>query len=202
MKQAAAIFSQIAFTSGNVVGGRKSIASNNYNTAANPMFRSPPGCFMYKQGNFVAAPGGFPDNVLADIDNKVGVFGFPPATAGGDNPVLGGGDMAALFSPNNQYAKKILQYMSTKDFGASDAKLGNYISPHKDFNQSNYPNGVVRDAANVAYKASAFAFDGSDQMPGVVGSGSFWKDMTSWISGQQSEDQALKGIDASWPTGS
>jgi alpha-glucoside transport system substrate-binding protein len=202
VKQAASIFSQIAFTEGNVVGGRKSIASNNYNTAANPMFKSPPGCFMYKQGNFVAAPGGFPDAVLANIDSKVGVFGFPPATAGGDDPVLGGGDMAALFSPNNQYAKKILQYMSTKDFGASDAKLGNYISPHKDFNQSNYPNGVVRDAANVAYKSTAFAFDGSDQMPGVVGSGSFWKDMTAWISGQQSEDQALKGIDASWPTGS
>ncbi len=202
VKQAAATFSQIAFTEGDVVGGRKSIASNNYNTAANPMFKTPPGCFMYKQGNFVAAPGGFPDSVIKDIDNKVGVFGFPPATAGGDDPVLGGGDMAALFSPNNNAAKSILRYMSTKDFGASDAKLGNYISPHKDFDQSNYPNNVVRDAANVAYKATAFAFDGSDQMPGVVGSGSFWKDMTAWISGQQSEDDALKRIDTSWPTGS
>jgi len=202
VKQAAAIFSQIAFTPGNVVGGRKSIASDNYNTAANPMFKSPPGCFMYKQGNFVAAPGGFPDNVISDIDNKVGVFGFPPATANGEDPVLGGGDMAALFSPHDEAAKKILRYMSTKNFGASDARLGNYISPHKDFDQSNYPNNVVRDAANVAYKATSFAFDGSDQMPGVVGSGSFWKDMTAWISGQMSEDQALKRIDASWPSGS
>ena len=107
--------------------------------------------------------------------------------------------MAALFSKDNDAAKTILKYMSTKDFGASDAKLGNYISPHKDFDQSNYPNNVVKDAANVAYKATAFAFDGSDSMPGVVGSGTFWKDMTAWISGQQSEDSALKAIDASWP---
>jgi alpha-glucoside transport system substrate-binding protein len=202
VKQAASTFAQIAFTPGNVVGGRKSIASNNYNTAANPMFQTPPGCFMYKQGNFVAAPGGFPDKVIADIDNKVGVFGFPPATAGGDTPVLGGGDLAALFSKNNASAKMIIRYMSTRAFGASDAKLGNYISPHKDFDQSNYPNDVVRGAANVAYQASAFAFDGSDQMPGVVGSGTFWRDMTSWISGQQSEEQALRGIDESWPSGS
>jgi alpha-glucoside transport system substrate-binding protein len=199
VKQAAATFSQIALTPGNVLGGRKSIASNNFGTAANPMFKSPPGCFMYKQGNFVAAPGGFPDKVLADIDNKVGVFGFPPATAGGDKPVLGGGDMAALFSKDNDAAKTILKYMSTKDFGASDAKQGNFISPHKDFDQSNYPNQVVKDAANVAYESTAFAFDGSDQMPGAVGSGSFWKDMTSWISGQMSEDDALKKIDDSWP---
>jgi alpha-glucoside transport system substrate-binding protein len=199
VKQAAATFSQIAFTPGDVLGGRKSIASNNFGTAANPMFKTPPGCYMYKQGNFVAAKGGFPDAVRADIDKKVGVFGFPPATAGGDDPVLGGGDMAALFSKDNEAAKTILKYMSTKDFGASDAKLGNYISPHKDFDQSNYPNQVVKDAANVAYKSTAFAFDGSDQMPGAVGSGSFWKDMTSWISGQQSLDEALKGIDESWP---
>jgi alpha-glucoside transport system substrate-binding protein len=199
VRQAAATFQQIAFTPGNVVGGRKSIASNNFNTAANPMFKTPPGCFMYKQGNFVAAPGGFPDAVIKDINNRVGVFGFPPATAGGDTPVLGGGDMAGLFSKDNDAAKTILKYMSTKDFGASDAKLGNYISPRKDFDLSNYPNDVVKKAATVAYGATAFAFDGSDQMPGAVGSGSFWKDMTSWISGQQSLDQALKGIDASWP---
>ena len=200
VRQAAATFEKIAFTEGNVVGGRKSIASNNFNTAAAPMFKNPPGCFMYKQGNFVAAAGGFPDEVIKNIDSMVGVFGFPPATAGGDDPVLGGGDLAALFSPKNEAAKKILRYMSTKDFGADDAKQGNYISPHKDFDQSNYPNDVVRKAATVAYGATAFAFDGSDQMPGAVGSGSFWRDMTSWISGQQDLDEALKGIDDSWPT--
>ena len=199
VRQAAGVFQQIAFTDGNVVGGRKSIASNNFGTAANPMFKSPPGCFMYKQGNFVAAPGGFPDAVLKDIDNRVGVFGYPPATAGGDNPVLGGGDLAALFSKNNEYAKKILRFMSSKDFGGSIAKAGNYISPHKDFDQSNYPNEVVRQIADIAYKSTAFAFDGSDQMPGEVGSGSFWKDMTAWISGQQDLNQALKSIDDSWP---
>ncbi len=45
---------------GRTNGGRQSIASNNFNTAANPMFDEPPGCFMYRQGNFVAQAGGLP----------------------------------------------------------------------------------------------------------------------------------------------
>lgn len=200
--QATDTFAKIMFTPGNVLGGRKSIASNNFGTAGNPMFKNPPGCYMYKQGNFVAAKGFFPDSVIADIDNQLGVFGFPPATAGGDNPVEGGGDLAALFNKNSDAAKTLLKYMSTKDFGASDAKTGNYISPHKDFDLSNYPTQTIRNIAQIAYKATAFGFDGSDAMPGVVGSGTFWKDMTSWISGQETVDQALKNIDSSWPTSS
>jgi alpha-glucoside transport system substrate-binding protein len=39
-------------------------------------------------------------------------------------------------------------------------------------------------------------------MPGAVGAGTFWKDMTAWISGQESLDQALKNIDASWRSSS
>ena len=45
-----------------------------------------------------------------------------------------------------------------------------------------------------------FLFDGSDQMPGEVGAGTFWKDMTAWISGQEDLDTALTNIDASWPS--
>ena len=43
-----------------------------------------------------------------------------------------------------------------------------------------------------------FGFDGSDQMPGAVGSGSFWKEMTAWITGKSTAD-ALKSIEESWP---
>ena len=41
------------------------------------MFDTPPGCYMYRQGNFLAQPGFFPDAVLADLDNTVGVFPMP-----------------------------------------------------------------------------------------------------------------------------
>jgi alpha-glucoside transport system substrate-binding protein len=54
--------------------------------------------------------------------------------------------------------------------------------------------------AGVAYDATIFLFDGSDQMPAEVGTGSFWKEMTAWISGDQDVDTTLKNIDESWPS--
>ena len=42
-----------------------------------------------------------------------------------------------------------------------------------------------------------FRFDGSDQMPGAVGAGSFWKEMTSWITGQSTKE-TLDNIEDSW----
>jgi len=199
VRQAADTFAQIAFTDGNVLGGRSSIASNNFGTAGNPMFDSQPGCYMYKQGNFIASPGFFPDTVIADADNQIGVFGFPAATAGGDNPIEGGGDLAAILT-DSPAAQKVIQYLSSENFGASSAQKGTFISPRTDFDLSNYPNELTKNIATIAYGATAFAFDGSDAMPGAVGSGSFWRDMTSWISGQEDLDAALKNIDASWPS--
>jgi len=43
-----------------------------------------------------------------------------------------------------------------------------------------------------------FRFDGSDQMPGEVGAGTFWTEMVSWIEGASTED-ALASIEGSWP---
>ena len=46
-------------------------------------------------------------------------------------------------------------------------------------------------------KDAVFRFDGSDQMPGAVGAGSFWKEMISWITGQSTKE-TLDNIEASW----
>ena len=51
----------------------------------------------------------------------------------------------------------------------------------------------------IAREADTLRFDASDLMPGEVGTGSFWKAMTSYISGTTDLDTALKEIDASWP---
>jgi ABC-type sugar transport system, periplasmic component len=197
VKQAAAEFEKIAFTPGNVLGGRKSIASNEFGTAGNPMFGPKPGCYMFKQGSFITTT--FPKSVQADLDNQVGLFGFPPATAGGDNPELGGGDLAMLLK-DTKGGEAVIKLLSDKNLG--DTAVGNgssYLSPHKDFDVTKYKGAIAQQVAKLVYGSSTFLFDGSDAMPGAVGAGTFWKDMTSWISGQESLDAALKNIDQSWP---
>ena len=58
---------------------------------------------------------------------------------------------------------------------------------------------LERGIAELVNEATSFRFDGSDMMPGEVGSGSFWKGMTDWVSGAADLDTVLKEIDASWP---
>jgi alpha-glucoside transport system substrate-binding protein len=199
IQQAANEFAKIAFTNGNVLGGRSSIASNNFGTAGNAMFNSPkPGCFMYMQGSFIT--GFFPKSVQADLDGQVGVFGLPPASAGGDNPVEGGGDTASIYK-DSKAAEKVMQLLSQTDVGTQAASNGSsFLSPHKDFPLSNYPLKLTQAIAQVAYGATGFAFDASDSMPGAVGSGSEWKELTNWVTGAESLDAALTKIDQSWPT--
>jgi alpha-glucoside transport system substrate-binding protein len=195
VKQAAAEFEKIAFTDGNVLGGRKSIASNAFGTAGNPMFDPKPGCMLYKQGSFITTF--FPKSVQADLDNQVGVFYMPPATAGGAKPMEGGGDMAVLLH-NTAGARAVMKLLADKSIG--EQSMGSsFLSPHKDFDVSLYKGGIAQQVAKLTYASSVFLFDGSDQMPGAVGAGTFWKDMTAWISGQEDLDTALKNIDASWP---
>jgi alpha-glucoside transport system substrate-binding protein len=191
---------ELLLAEGRTNGGRQSIASSNFNTAANPMFDEPPGCYMYRQGNFVAQQGGFPDEVLADLDERVGVFAMPGKTAE-EKPVLGGGDLAGIFSKDNQAAQDLVKFLASSEFGTQAyGASGNWISPRTDFDTSLYPNETWRTIASIAYESTEFVFDGSDQMPGEVGSGSFWRDMTAWISGQEDAKTALDNIEASWPS--
>ncbi len=152
---------------------------------------------MYKQGTFIT--GFFPKKIVANIDDEVGVFGLPPVEEGGENPVLGGGDSAMMLD-DSKSTESVMKMLAETDIGNEAAKTSSFISPHKDFDVANYQDDVTRDSAEVAYKSTEFLFDGSDQMPGEVGAGSFWKEMTAWISDQQSLDETLKNIDASWPS--
>src|SRR5665647_1566847 len=95
IKAAFDTYAKIALTKGNVFGGAKSIVSSSFQTAANPMFTTPPGCFLHKQGNFVTQKGFLSEAIRAKIDTNLGVFAFPK---GAFDTVEGGGDSAALFT--------------------------------------------------------------------------------------------------------
>jgi alpha-glucoside transport system substrate-binding protein len=196
VRQAAAEFEKIAFTDGNVPGGRKAIASTSFQKAGTPMFDAKPGCMLLKQGTFIT--GFFPKNVQANLDENVGVFYLPPAQGGGEKPILGGGDMAVLLK-NTAGARAVMKMLGDKSIGEK-AMGTSFLSPHKDFDVSLYKGQTAQNVAKITYASSIFLFDGSDQMPGAVGAGTFWKDMTSWISEQESLDKALKNIDESWPS--
>ncbi len=199
IREAFEIYQDLLLTEGNVYGGAKSAASNAFAQALNPMFDADPKCWLGKQGNFITQKGYFPDDIYENLEGTVGMFMTP--TVKGQNPVLGGGDLAAAFTKNDANVKKVLSFMLTDpNFGTESVKTGAWLSPLNSFDKSKYPNTVLVNVVESIQGAEIFRFDGSDQMPGAVGSGSFWKGMVSFTSGNSDMDKTLKDIDASWPS--
>lgn len=198
VRQAADYLETNVLSEGSVPGGRGSIASTAFGAAEDTMWDEEPGCWLFKQGNFVVSADFMPEDVVNNVDERVGVFGFPPAESGGENPVLGGGDLATLLE-DNEDSRAIMEILADVELGTEAAPSSSFISPHTEFDTSLYPSDLTRQIADVAYQADPFLFDGSDLMPGEVGAGSFWKEMTAWISDQQDLDTTLTNIDDSWP---
>lgn len=197
IKQAASLLQQLALTPGNVAGGNKAIVSTKWSDAINPMLNKPkPGCWLDKMGSFQA--NSLPAGTKPGTD--VNVFYFPAMATGGyqGRPVEGGGDIAGLFT-DNPAAKQLMQYLATADSGKPWASQGGFLSPWKTFDAANYADDLTRQESKIITDATAFRFDASDAMPAAVGTGSFFQQMTAWLNGDESLDQALQKIDASWP---
>ena len=198
VREAADYLEANVLAEGNVPGGRGSISSVAFGDAEDTMWEDDPGCWLLKQGNFIVSADFIPEDVVANVDERIGVFGFPPAEAGGENPVLGGGDLATLLE-DNEDSRAVMEILADVELGTTAAPESSFISPHTGFDASLYPSDLTRQIADVAYQSDAVLFDGSDLMPGEVGAGTFWKEMTAWISEQQDLDTTLKNIDDSWP---
>jgi alpha-glucoside transport system substrate-binding protein len=190
-------FGKIAKTDGQVYGGVQTVVNTQVAESMVPAFRNPPECMLERQGSFEISF--LPADIQADLDNQIGVFPFPGKEAAAEAPpILGGADLAALFNGNDEDAIKVMQFLTSDKFGAEWAQAGGWISPHKTFDSSNYPNETSKDIAEAATGASEVVFDGSDVMPKEVGSGTFWTGMVDWIQGQSSADTTA-AIEASWP---
>lgn len=180
-----------------VLGGERAVLNTNFADAMTPAFGDEPRCFLHRQGNF--ATGFYPDDVQENLDESVGTFYFPPFEGGYDgSPVLGGGDLAAVFNGEDEDTQAVMEFLTSDEFGAEWAEVGGWLSPHATFDPSNYSNETTRAIAESAAEADVFRFDGSDLMPADVGSGSFWTEMVKWENGQSTQD-TLDAIEASWP---
>jgi alpha-glucoside transport system substrate-binding protein len=191
-------FGKLVKTKGNVLGGTKGILNTPFADAMTPAFDTPPKCYLHRQGNF--ATSFYPAKVQKSIDSEVGIFVFPPFKGGfKGQPILGGGDIAALFNGNDKDAIAVMKFLTSDKFGAEWAKIGGWLSPHATFDAANYPDETTRKIAKLASDADVFRYDASDAMPKEVGSGTFWTGMVDWLNGSKSSKEATTAIEDSWP---
>jgi alpha-glucoside transport system substrate-binding protein len=179
-------------------GDVKSIASTTFQDGGLPILKGK--CGLHRQAGFYAA--NWPAGTKVSPDGDAFAFYLPTVKDDGVKPVLGGGEFVAAY--NDRPEVQAFQTFVSSDVWANekakDTPNGGWVSANKGLDVNNLVSPIDQLSAKTFQDPnSVFRFDGSDQMPGAVGAGSFWKEMTSWITGKSSKD-ALDAIEKSWPS--
>ena len=179
-------------------GDVKTIASTSFQDGGLPIADGSNTCYMHRQASFYAA--NWPEGTKVGPDGDVWAF-YLPALDDSTHPVLGGGEFVAAFADRPE-VKAFQTYLSSVEWANERAKTcgsGGCVTANKNADPNLLTNPVDKLSAEILTdKAATFRFDASDLMPGAVGSGTFWKGMVNWITGQ--DDKAtLDYIENSWP---
>ncbi|MEU8234044.1 ABC transporter substrate-binding protein [Actinoplanes sp. NPDC048967] len=176
------------------LGDVKSIATTTFQDAGLPILEGT--CSLHRQASFYAA--NFPKGTKVAEDGDVFAFYLPGKTAT-DKPVLGGGEFNVAFADRPE-VKAFQTYLSTDTWANIKAKASQgWVSANKKIDPNNLSNPIDKLAATILLDPNTvFRFDGSDQMPAAVGSNAYWKQTTSWITGQDTK-VTVDNIEKAWP---
>lgn len=175
-----------------VFGGTTGILTTNFGDAPLNLLGDAPNCYMMRQASFIA--GFFGD---AEVGVDVGYFYLPPIDEMYGKPVLGSGSLLSMGN-DTPAVRKVMEFLTTGASARAEVEAGILISPHLDADLDWYPNDVIRGFAEILANADTFRFDGSDLMPGAVGTGSFWTGIVDYVGGADLTT-VLQAIDASFP---
>lgn len=192
VKNAAQRMADIWFNEDYVYGGRRSIATTPFGDAAKPLFTNPPQAWLHRQAGFITSF--FPEGVTSDDFDW---FPLPPIDPQYGLPALISGDIYAMFNDRPE-VRAVMQFFTTGESLRSWIQTGGVTAPMNDADPAWYPNDQERRMAEFLKTADTIRFDGSDLMPGAVGSGTFWKGMTDYVSGTADLNGAMAEIQAGW----
>jgi alpha-glucoside transport system substrate-binding protein len=176
------------------LGDVKSIANTTFQDAGLPILDGQ--CSLHRQASFYAA--NWPKDTKVAEDGDVFAFYLPGKTAT-DKPLLGGGEFNVAFADRPE-VKAFQVYLSSDTWANIKAKGSQgWVTANKGADPNNFSNPIDKLAAQLLQDPKAvFRFDASDQMPAAVGSNAFWKQATSWITGQDTKT-TVNNIEAAWP---
>ncbi len=179
------------------LGDVKSIATTEWNAGGQPILDGD--CAMMRQASFYATQ--WPDGTDVSENGDVWTFYLPVVNEDFGNPVLVGGEFVAAFADRPE-VQAFQTYLSSDIWANEKAKAtpaGGWFSANTGLDVANLSSPLDRQSVELIQDPDAVTrFDGSDLMPGAVGAGSFWKEMTSWVIGQDSQT-SLDKIESSWP---
>jgi alpha-glucoside transport system substrate-binding protein len=168
IRQAFETFGEFVNDEAVVYGGPQAVAATNFGQAFNPMFEAEPGCYLFKQANFITTffQDQFPDLVAGEDYN---FFVFPAINEEAGSPLLVAGDMFGMFNDTPQ-ARAMMQYLVTTDAQQVWAQRGGFLSANRTMDPAVYPDQITSQIGQMLAEATAVRFDASDLMPEAVNS--------------------------------
>ncbi len=177
-------------------GGVDSIPSTAFQDGGLPILKDK--CAMHRQASFYAA--NWPEGTTVAEDGDVFAFYLPPFDAAAGKPVLGGGEIVGQFNDDEETQMTAL-YMTSVEYNNNFLSYCDCVVANKNVDVSLIDNPINALSTEILADPDAvFRFDGSDLMPGPVGTGSFWTGMVEWVLGNKTTDEVTTDIQTSWPS--
>ena len=152
----------------NLPGGVEGALGTPFVDSIGQVFGKNPKAELYYEGGFVGGIATDQVNTALKPGTTIDFFPFPEINPDVGTPLLGAGDVAVAFE-NNDDVKALMEYLAGKDAGTEWVSTGAIVSPNKSVDLAAYPNDLVRKEAEQVQNAEVFKFDGSDLLPGALG---------------------------------
>jgi alpha-glucoside transport system substrate-binding protein len=178
------------------LGGVDSIATTPWTDAGYPILDGT--CWMHRQANFYQTQ--WPEGTEVGEDGDVYAF-YLPTDQTDVRPVLAGGEFPLAFSDRPE-VQAFQTYLSSADWANQKALAtpgGGWVSANTELDPANLATDFDRLSFEILADPDAvIRFDGSDLMPGEVGSGTFWTGIVEWLTGDSTQ-LVVDRIENSWP---
>lgn len=178
-----------------VAGGAAAVATTFFGDAPKGLFSSPASCMMHRQASFI--PAFFP-NKGEELKAGEADFFYFPAFESKDlgKPVLGAGTLWTM-AKDTPATRALFKYLSEPSAHEVWMAQTGFLTPHKGVNPEAYSTDALRKQGEILANATTFRFDASDLMPGAIGAGAFWTEMTAFANGQDAKTTA-DNIQKAW----
>jgi alpha-glucoside transport system substrate-binding protein len=179
------------------LGDVRSIASTAFQDGGLPILEG--NCWMHRQASFYQA--NWPEGTTVAEDGDVFAFYLPPIDPASGKPLLIAGEFAAAFDDRPE-VQAFQAFLASPEWSNEKAEVSGpgWLSANNELDITLLKSPIDQLSAELLRDPEAVArFDASDIMPGEVGSGTFWREMTEWIASDKPNDQVLDAIEESWP---
>jgi alpha-glucoside transport system substrate-binding protein len=171
----------------------KAIATTKFQDGGLPILSGD--CQMHRQASFYV--GSWPEGTNVAADGDIWFF-YLPSPADGPKFMLGAGDIYTAGTDKPE-SFDVVRYTGSAEYQLSIANSRNELGPNLNLDVTQVTDPFLQAVFELQSTGEVFRFDGSDLMPGAVGAGTFWTEITAWVIGTEDTQTMLDNIEASWP---